>query len=275
MNNLFEKAEAARFSIQSTIGEIKLDSCIITGTGLGEIWKEMEVLHKIPYSAIPHMPTNTVESHSGILYICSYEAKYIAVLSGRFHYYEGYGAAEVSFPVRIMKALGISRLLVTNVAGGLNPNYSAGSIVLIKDHINIQPGHPLRGYNDSRIGLRFPDMLETYDSDSIALLRAFAQRKNITVETGVYLSLQGPSLETPAEYEYLHRIGADLVGMSTVPEIIAAVHASMKVTAISVVSNVCYPIEEITPTTVAEVIEVANKAVPALSRICLEWVVNQ
>ena len=271
MNNIFEKAEAARFYIQKEIGDIQLDSCIVTGTGLGEIWKEMEVLHEIPYASIPHMPRNTVQSHSGILYICALGNKHIAVLSGRFHYYEGYSAAEVSFPIRVMKALGSTRILATNVSGGLNPSYTAGSIVLVKDHINVQPGHPLRGYNDERIGVRFPDMLETYDSASIDLLRAYAQKEGIDIHTGVYLALQGPSLETPAEYEYLHRIGADLVGMSTVPEVLSAVHSSMKVTAISVVSNVCYPIEKITKTTVAEVIAVAKKAVPELSKLCLEW----
>jgi len=272
LNNIYEKAEAARFFIQKQIGSITLDSCMITGTGLGEIWKEMKVIHEIPYSEIPHMPKNTVESHSGILYICQHNSTHIAVLSGRFHLYEGYSASQVAFPVRIMNALGISRILITNVAGGLNPSYTAGSIVLVKDHINIQPSHPLHGFNDERLGLRFPDMLETYDQTVIAKLRAFAQKERIEFHTGTYLALQGPSLETPAEYEYLHRIGADLVGMSTVPEVIAAVHGKISVTVMSVVSNVCYPIEEISATTVAEVIAVAKLAIPSLGRLCVEWV---
>lgn len=272
VHNIFEKAEAARHYIHHHIDGLKLDACMITGTGLGEIWNEMEVLHKIPYSDIPHFPKSTVQSHKGILYICKYHNKHVAVLSGRFHYYEGYSAQEVSFPVRVVKALGIPKILITNVAGGLNPSYKAGSIVFIKDHINVQPAHSLRGFNDERLGVRFPDMLKSYDRKAIDKLRAFAQKENIDVHEGVYLGLQGPSLETPAEYEYLHRIGADLVGMSTVPEVITSVHSGLSIVGISVVSNVCYPIEEITETTVEEVIAVAKEATPSLSKISLEWV---
>jgi purine-nucleoside phosphorylase len=272
VNNIYEKAEAARWFIQQSIPDIQLDACIISGTGLGEIWKEMIVLKEIPYSSIPHFMRNTVQSHKGIIYICTFNGKHIAILSGRFHYYEGYNAQEVSFPIRVMKALGIPKTLITNVAGGLNPSYKAGDIVLIRDHINIQPGHPLRGFNDNRLGVRFPDMLKTYDTVSIEKLKAYAQSKSISAHQGVYLALQGPSLETPAEYEYLHRIGADLVGMSTVPEVITAVHSSMKVTAISVVSNVCYPIDKISETTVEEVIAVAKATIPSLSKLILKWI---
>lgn len=272
MNNIVEKAEAARWAIQQRIGAIQLDGCMISGTGLGAIWEEMDCIHEIPYHEIPHFKRNTVQSHKGMLYICRYANQHIAVLSGRFHYYEGYSAQEVVFPVRVMQALGVSRLLITNVSGGVNPAYSSGSIVFIRDHINTQPGHPLRGTNDDRLGIRFPDMLRTYDKEALDGLRAFAQKEGIAHHTGVYLALQGPSLETPAEYEFIHRTGADLVGMSSVPEAIAGVHAGMKVTGISVVSNVCYPIESITETTVEEVIAVAKAAIPSLSRICLEWV---
>lgn len=274
MNNIYEKTEAARWHIQQILRDLSLDACIISGTGLGEIWKDMNVVHEILYASIPHFQKNTVQSHKGILYICSYKGQNVAVLSGRFHYYEGYSPAEVSFPVRVMKALGTPKILITNVAGGLNPSYKAGDIVLIKDHINVQPGHPLRGYNDDRLGVRFPDMLKTYDEKYRKQLMAYAQNSGIILHEGVYLALQGPSLETPAEYEYLHRIGADLVGMSTVPEVITAVHSGMKVCAMSVVSNVCYPIEEITETTVAEVIAVAKASIPSLSNLILNWVAN-
>lgn len=274
MNNIYEKAEAAKWHIQQVTGNIRIDSCIISGTGLGEIWKDMNVIHELPYASIPHFQQNTVQSHKGILYICKYKEQNVAVLSGRFHYYEGYSPAEVSFPVRVMKALGAPKILITNVAGGLNPSYKAGDIVLIKDHINVQPGHPLRGYNDDRLGVRFPDMLKTYDENDREKILAYAQKFDIIVHEGIYLALQGPSLETPAEYEYLHRIGADLVGMSTVPEVITARHSDMKVCAMSVVSNVCYPIEEITETTVEEVIAVAKAAVPSLSNLILNWVTS-
>lgn len=272
MNNLYEKAEAARYYIQQEIGDIQLQGCIITGTGLGEVWKELEIVTTISYHNIPHFPLNTVTSHAGNLYICNYGDKHIAILSGRFHYYEGYEAAQVAFPIRVMKSLGINRVLLTNVAGGLNKEYEAGSIVAVVDHINIQPGHVLRGINDDRFGSRFPDMLKTYDLEGIEKMQAFAQSKSLKLHRGVYLALQGPSLETPAEYQYLKNIGADLVGMSTVPEVIAAVHMNMKVIALSVVSNVCYPIESITETTLEEVIAVAKKTIPSLNLLIKYWI---
>ena len=272
MNNLFEKAEASRSFIQNTLGPIKLDSAIITGTGLGEIWKDLSIIYKIPYSDIPHFKINTVQSHSGTLYLCEYQNKNIAIFSGRFHYYEGFDADVVAFPVRVIKALGIDRILLTNVAGGLNEEYEPGSIVAITDHINWHPGHVLRGKNDERFGLRFPDMLYTYDNETYDELIKVSS--NITpIHKGVYLVLQGPSLETPAEYNAVKIMGADLVGMSTVPEVIAAAHMNMRISALSVVSNICYPIESISETTIEEVIEVANKTIPKLNDVIKNWIV--
>lgn len=270
MNNSFEKAEAARYFIQNEIGDLSLDIAIVTGTGLGELWKEMEVLFSIPYAQIPHFPRSTVQSHSGILYVTQHEGKYIAVFSGRFHYYEGYNAQEIAFSTRVMKALGINQLIVTNVSGSVNPSYMQGDIVLVKDHINLMSVNPLRGNNDGRWGNRFPDFLEVYPKKLRDLIKGIAEEKEIVLHEGVYFAWQGPSLETPAEYEFIHRTGADLVGMSTVPEVIAAAHMDMEIIVFSVVSNVCYPIASLKKTTVESVIAAAQKTVPKLSALILD-----
>lgn len=271
MNNQFEKVEAARHYISQRLGDIKLQASIITGTGLGELWRDMRVLLEIPYQEIPHFPISTVRSHSGIFYICEVAGVHLAVCAGRFHFYEGYEPAEIGFQIRVLHALGIKAVLFTNAAGGVNPMYQAGDIVGIRDHINMQPGHVLRGLNEDRWGPRFPDMLQTYDSEQLENLKKIAFENSIRFHSGVYLALQGPSLETPAEYEMVHRLGADLVGMSTVPEVIAAKHLGMQITAISVVSNVCYPVENLTETSLDEVIEAVGKAIPALKVLVFGW----
>jgi len=183
------------------------------------------------------------------------------------HYYEGYSAAEVAFPIRILFCLGVKKLILTNASGGLQPHYNAGQIILVKDHINLLPDNPLRGPNENKFGPRFPDMSDAYNKEWRNATLELAKRSNINLEEGIYACFQGPSLETPAEYLYLNKIGADLVGMSTVPEVIAANHCGMKVLVLSVVTNVCMPIEDITPTTVESVIEVANKAIPVLKKL--------
>lgn len=272
MRNQFEKAEAARYYIQNKIGsEIQLNSAIITGTGLGEVWLELDLLHEIPYADIPHLAKSTVQSHAGCLYICRYKSEYVAVFSGRFHYYEGYSMSEVSFPVRIIKSLGIDRILLTNVAGGLNTNYKPGSIVGVRDHINAQPANSLRGPNDDRFGKRFPDFLEVYDSIQLEFLEVYSEVADIDFHLGTYYALQGPSLETPAEYEFIKRSGADLVGMSTVPEVIVAKQMNMSITVLSVVSNICYPIESLQETTLESVLEVAAEAIPDLNSLIMHW----
>ena len=244
-------------------------TALMTGTGLANIADEVEVLKEIPYKSIPHFPASTVESHKGSLIIAKIGDNTVAILAGRWHFYEGYSAKALTLPVRVMKALGTERMLFTNVAGGVNESYNAGDLVIIKDHINTLPDHPLRGTNDDRLGLRFPDMLHTYSTALIDNMSDIARGLNIPISQGVYYALQGPSLETPAEYKMIHILGADLVGMSTVPEVIVARHADMEVAAISIVSNVCYPPERITETTIAEVIAVAQVASKKLNQILL------
>jgi purine-nucleoside phosphorylase len=188
-------------------------------------------------------------------------------MAGRFHYYEGYSMQEVTFPVRVLQGLGIERLFISNAAGSVNPNIQAGDLVFIKDHINLHAENPLRGENDERLGPRFPDMLQTYDRELNTRALSIASAAGIRAHEGVYLGLQGPNLETPAEYNFAHIIGADVVGMSTIPEVLVARHMSLPVFVASVATNKCYPISEIRPTTVADVIAVANAAAGQLTQI--------
>lgn len=273
MRNQFEKAEAARYAIRQLIGdEIQFDIGIVTGTGLGEVWKDMDVVQAIPYKDIPHFPTNTVKSHSGTLYIATTQGKNVLIFSGRFHYYEGYEAAEVAFPVRVAKLLGVDTILLTNVSGAVNPEYNQGDIIVVRDHINMLPSNPLRGHNDERFGPRFPDFKAVYDVDLRQTLVKTSQSLHIESKEGVYFAWQGPNLETPAEYTMIHRLGADLVGMSTVPEVIVAAHMGMKVAVLSVVSNVCYPVERIEETTQESVIAMAEKVMPKLNQLILHFI---
>lgn len=246
------------------------ETAIILGTGLSSLREKLVVEHRIPYSDIPHFPTSTVESHAGELLMGTIDGKPVLMLAGRFHYYEGYSMKEVTFPVRVLKELGVENLFITNAAGGLDPEYNAGDIVIIRDHINMMPENPLRGKNDDRLGLRFPDMKDAYAPNLIARAISIASNSDITIRQGVYCALPGPNLETPAEYNMLRIIGADLVGMSTVPEVIVGVHAGLNIFAASIVSNVCYPIDRITKTTLEEVIEVTQKSGDKLSNILSE-----
>ncbi|MFK8102195.1 MAG: purine-nucleoside phosphorylase [Saprospiraceae bacterium] len=240
---------------------------IILGTGLGNLIEEIQIETEIDYEDIPHFPRSTVKSHQGKLIFGKLGGKAVVAMAGRFHYYEGYSMKQVTFPVRVLKFLGVNRLFISNVSGSTNPDYLAGDIVFVKDHINFQPENPLRGINDVRLGPRFPDMLKTYDRTLIEQAKKIAQEANIRFHEGVYFALQGPNLETPAEYNFIHRVGGDLVGMSTVPEVIVARHSGMAVFVASVVSNQCYPIESITETSIEEVIEVARVAEPKLRLI--------
>ena len=240
---------------------------IMMGTGLSSIVDEMQDCTSIDYAEIPHFPKSTVQSHKGKLVIGKLNGKEILVLAGRWHYYEGYGTKELTFPIRVLKQLGVETIIFTNVSGGVNGDYNAGDLVIIKDHINAIPDHPLRGLNDDRLGPRFPDMLKTYDALLRKQIKGVAEQLSISIHEGVYYGLQGPSLETPAEYIMINKVGADLVGMSTVPEVIVAKHAGMKIAAVSIVSNVCYPPERITETTVEEVIRVANQASDKLNQV--------
>jgi purine-nucleoside phosphorylase len=243
---------------------------LVLGTGLGGLLGSISPIAEIPYAEIPHFPLSTVQSHKGKLVLGHASGVPVAVMAGRFHYYEGYSMKQVTFPVRVLKALGIGHLLLSNAAGSINGNIDQGDLVFVRDHINLLPENPLRGHNDERLGPRFPDMLDTYSEDLNQLALGIAKQAGARAHKGVYVALQGPNLETPAEYEFLHRIGGDVVGMSTVPEVLVARHAGLQVFVASVVSNKCHPADEIRKTTVEDVIQAVEAAEPKLTRILLE-----
>ena len=271
MEAMYEKIQEAKNYILAQQG-FTCKQAVVLGTGLGNLSEQIEIKAAINYADIPHFPTSTVESHKGQLLFGSLDGAPIIVLAGRFHYYEGYSMKELTFPIRVLKFLGVDIIYMSNVSGSVNPNFKPGTVVLVKDHINTHPENPLRGFNDERLGPRFPDMLYTYDATIREAVKAIAQAEHIDLEEGVYLSLQGPNLETPAEYHYYHTIGADLIGMSTVPEVIVARHSGMRVCVLSIVSNLCYPISAITETTIDEVIAIANTAEPKLTKIVRQLV---
>jgi purine-nucleoside phosphorylase len=244
---------------------------IILGTGLGALAKEVEVLATIPYESIPHFPLSTVESHSGSLLLGKLSGKNVVVMQGRFHYYEGYSMQQVTFPVRVMKVLGIQKLILSNAAGGLDPQHELSDLMIIDDHINLQLENPLTGKNLDSLGDRFPDMLEPYDPKMIGLALQIAQEKGIKVHTGVYVSVPGPNLETRAEYKYLRLIGADAVGMSTVPEVIVARQMKLPCFAVSVITDLCAP-DKLRHLTLADVLAAAAQAEPTLTLLTKELV---
>ena len=243
---------------------------IILGTGLSNLANDIEVVAKVSYKDIPNFPVSTVASHKGELVFGYLSGKKVVAMAGRFHYYEGYTMKEVTFPVRVLKALGVTDLIISNAAGSTNAHIEGGDIVFIRDHINLQPENPLRGENDERLGVRFPDMMKTYHREWNEKALAIAAKHQIRAHEGVYLALQGPNLETPAEYVFMHRIGADVVGMSTVPEVLVARHSSLNVMVVSVVSNKSYPPEEIKEVSLEEVIAVVEATEPKLTLIIKE-----
>jgi len=244
---------------------------IILGTGLGGLVKEIEVVDEVPYENIPHFPVSTVESHSGKLIFGRLGGKEVVAMQGRFHFYEGYDFQQVTFPVRVMKLLGVERLVVSNASGGVNPDYEVGEIMILNDHINFFPGNPLIGKNFDELGPRFPDMSDVYDAEMIGVAQTIAQEEGIRVATGVYLGLTGPTLETPAEYRMVRILGADAVGMSTVPEIIAARHMEIPCFAISIITDLGVP-GKIKKVSVQDVIEVASRQEPKMTKIISELI---
>jgi len=244
---------------------------IVFGTGLGKLADEIEAEQIIEYESIPNFPVSTVESHSGRLIYGRLKGKMVLAMQGRFHYYEGYSMQEVSFPIRVMKLLGIKYLLLSNAAGAMNLDFKKGSLMLIKDHINLLPTNPLIGKNIDELGPRFPDMSQAYSPEMNAKLAAIAKEQNITLHEGVYVAVAGPNLETPAEYRFLHRIGASVVGMSTVPEVIVANHMSLPCAAISVLTDECDP-DNLKPVDISEIIEVAGQAEEKLITLFLEFI---
>ncbi|HMN32447.1 MAG TPA: purine-nucleoside phosphorylase [Chitinophagaceae bacterium] len=242
---------------------------IILGSGLGGLVDEIELTHSFSYHDIPNFPVSTVKGHGGKLLFGKLNGKEVVMLSGRFHYYEGYTMQEVTFPVRVMKALGVELLMVSNAAGAMNPSFRVGDLMIINDHINLFPEHPLRGKNDDTIGPRFPDMTEPYNLEIIQKAKSIAQQLNIPVHEGTYIGLQGPTFETKAEYHWLRVIGGDTVGMSTVPEAIVAIHSGMKVFGMSVITDIGIR-EDMNAITHEEVLEAANLAAPKMAKIFKE-----
>jgi purine-nucleoside phosphorylase len=239
---------------------------LILGTGLGRLADAIEQEAVIPYETIPHFPLSTVEMHAGKLIMGTLSGKKVFAMQGRFHFYEGYSMQQIVFPVRVMKLLGVNTLIVSNACGGINPLFTPGTIMAITDHINLLGGNPLIGHNDNRIGCRFPDMSEPYSKELLQKVTAVALKNGIPLERGVYAAMTGPSLETRAEYRMLKVIGADVVGMSTVPEVIAAVHAGIRVLGLSVVTDACLP-DALEPADIKKIIAIADRAEPVLVKL--------
>ncbi len=242
------------------------DVGIILGTGLAQLLREVSVSAELPYGSLPHMPKSTAPGHKGQLVFGKLADRPIVAMEGRFHLYEGYSAAQVVYPVRVMKRLGVSTLLVSNVAGGLNPDFKIGDLMVTTDHINLLGTSPLVGPNDDAIGPRFPDMSQPYDAQLIELAQRVASKEKLPFQRGVYVAMLGPQLETKAEYRMIRQLGADAVGMSTVPEVIAGVHAGLRVMSVSLISDMCIP-ETLKPVNIEEIIAVAERAEPLLTKL--------
>ncbi|MEX2572846.1 MAG: purine-nucleoside phosphorylase [Balneolaceae bacterium] len=242
---------------------------LILGTSQNQLADEMDVRARIPYDQIPHFPLSTVENHAGQLLLGTLGGKEVVTMQGRFHYYEGYTMQQIVFPLRVLQGIGANTLLVSNASGGMNPNYRSGDIMLISDHINMLGDNPLIGPNDDELGPRFPDMSRPYTPHLIEIAEKIALEFNIKMHKGVYVALRGPMLETRAEYRFLRLIGADVVGMSTVPEVLAAVHMGMEVLGISVITDECLP-DALEPVDIQRVLEAAARAEPNLTRVFVE-----
>jgi purine-nucleoside phosphorylase len=272
MTALFDMIQDATKAVQSrwrgtpSIG-------IILGTGLGGLAQDIQAETTIPYEEIPHFPSSTVVSHAGRFVCGKLAGKTVVAMEGRFHFYEGYTLKQITFPVRLMKALGCQTLIVSNACGGMNPQYGKGEIMVIEDHINLLPDNPLTGPNDDRLGPRFPDMCRPYDADLISLTRRVALEEKIVLHKGVYVAVPGPNLETRAEYRYLRLIGADVVGMSTVPEVIVAVHCGLRSLGLSVITDVCLP-DALEPVKLEEILATAAAAEKNL-RVLVRRVVGE
>lgn len=244
---------------------------IILGSGLGGLVKEIEIEADIPYEDIPGFPLSTVEFHAGKFILGKLRGKNVVAMQGRFHVYEGYSQKHITFPVRVMKFLGAGTLVISNVSGGLNPTFRRGDIMILDDHINLLGDNPLIGPNDDSIGPRYPDMYDTYTPELIEKVKQIANSENIDVKQGVYASMTGPSLETRAEYRMLQLIGADAIGMSTVPEVIVGVHMDMRILALSVITDMCIP-EMLKPVDISEILKTAGEAEPKLTKLISRFI---
>jgi len=262
---LYDRVQAAARTIRDRSPR-RPAAAIILGTGLGGLAKEIKAEAVIPYEEIPGFPLSTVEAHAGRLILGSLSGKPVVAMQGRFHRYEGYSLQQVTFPVRVMHALGAETLVVSNACGGMHPLWAPGDLMLIADHINLIGDNPLIGPHDERLGPRFPDMSQPYDESLRAMARKLALELGITLREGVYVAVTGPNLETRAEYRMLRAMGADVVGMSTVPEVIVAVQEGMKVLGISIITDQCLP-DALEPASLEKIIAVANRAEPSLTRL--------
>ncbi len=261
--------EAAAFIRART--SVRPEAGVILGTGLGDFAGALEVEAIVPYEQIPHFPHSTVESHAGELHLGELAGRPVAIMKGRAHYYEGYSMEQVAFPVRVLKALGCQTLIITNAVGGMNPDMPAGTLVVTTDHINLMGDNPLIGENDDTLGPRFPDMSEPYSRALIALAERAALSLEIPLQRAVFVGVAGPNLETAAEYRFLRWIGADVVGMSLVPETIAAVHGGQRVLSFNVCTDTCLP-DKLEPVSIPEVLRVAGRVAPTLIRLVTEVV---
>lgn len=244
---------------------------IILGTGLGGLVKDINITHQIDYGNLPHFPISTVESHRGKLIFGTINGKNVVAMQGRFHFYEGYSMQQITYPVRVMKFLGVETLLVSNACGGMNPQYRKGDVMIMVDHINMLGDNPLIGKNEDEFGPRFPDMSEPYSFELIELAEKIALENQLKIQKGVYVAVPGPNLETKAEYRFLRATGADVVGMSTIPENIVANHMGMKVLGISIITDECFP-DSLKPVNVEEIIAAAMKAEPKMTLIMKELI---
>jgi len=257
--------------IKKRIGDFEPEVGIILGTGLGGLVNEIEVEKQLMYGNIPDFPISTLEFHSGRLIFGTLAGKKVVAMQGRLHYYEGYSMKQITFPVRVMKMLGIKSLLVSNASGSLNPDFKKGDLMVISDHINLQPQNPLIGRNEDELGPRFPDMSQAYKRTLINKALDIATANNITCHKGVYVAVTGPNLETKAEYNYLRIIGGDAVGMSTVPEVIVANHMGLPVFAISVITDEGFT-DELKPVLIDEIVAIAQEAEPRMTLILKELI---
>lgn len=264
----FRKKRDEALSYLQNETEMLPDYMIILGTGLGHLADEIDIENTVSYANIPHFPVSTVESHAGRLLFGTLGGKQVVAMQGRFHYYEGYTMQQIAFPIRVLKGLSVDTLFVSNACGGMNPNYERGDIMLINDHINMLGDNPLIGPNDEELGPRFPDMSEPYTERLLELAERVALDKGIKMHQGVYVALSGPMLETKAEYRYLRMIGADVVGMSTVPEVITAVHMGMDVMGMSVITDECFP-DALEPVEIEKILEAAGMAEPKMTQVII------
>jgi purine-nucleoside phosphorylase len=258
MTSLFDQIQEAAAAVRAKWPHAPAAG-VILGTGLGKLTEDIEADVVIPYEAVPHFPTSTAPSHKGQLVCGTLGGKKVVVMEGRFHFYEGWTLQQVTFPVRVMRALGAGALIVSNACGGMNPQWGKGDLMLIEDHINLLGDNPLIGPNDDRLGDRFPDMCHAYDRELLKLGKRIALDEKIVCHQGVFVAVSGPNLETAAEYRFLRAIGADVVGMSTVPEVIVAVHAKMRAMGISVITDQCLP-DALEPVSLPAIVATANEA---------------